>query len=268
MMEVVNHLPEDLYLECDEFLAFIGIYDDEQRFLNYKKFIEKMNIKNKVCIEAGAGFGVFTELMLKYGAKKVYAVEKNRFMVNILKKKFSGDKRVVVVDKRIEEFEPDEDIDFLLHDFFGIMLYDESLESLEHLRFTPKLLFPDSGRLMFSVIDADSVCDETITKDVLQELKGVLVSDLFMVDKDFLKRLNGKEVLFWDWRKGLRGGEADISSFSGDLLVFWIEILHHGELICRSEECVNWPLVWTPRAGDKFKLEFNGESYVRFKWLK
>ena len=47
-MEIVNDLPEELYLEYDEFLAYVGIYDDKLRIERYKKFIKKMNPANLV----------------------------------------------------------------------------------------------------------------------------------------------------------------------------------------------------------------------------
>ncbi|MCD6082247.1 hypothetical protein J7J56_05105 [candidate division WOR-3 bacterium] len=268
-MEIVNDLPEELYLEYDEFLAYVGIYDDKLRIERYKKFIKKLNPRDKVCVEAGAGYGVFAEFMLKLGADKVYVVERNRFMLNILREKFGNNPRVEIISCDIKEFIPEDDIYLLVHDFYGTMLYDEDLHAVEELKFKPGNVLPDAGRLMVAVVNADDYLDTTVNRKVLEQFKGVLVTDLFVVKNTLVKQLKGVEVLHWHYESGLRGGRLDISNYEGDLLVFWVELVHGGQLLCRAGECFNWPLVWTPRAGDVFEIGFTKRGAAPyFKWIR
>lgn len=55
-----------------------------------------VDVKDKTCLDVGAAVGGFTDCLLTYGAKEVYAVEVGK---NILDWKLRNDKRVVVMEK-------------------------------------------------------------------------------------------------------------------------------------------------------------------------
>ncbi len=59
-----------------------------------KKF--GVDVSGKICADIGAATGGFTEVLLKYGAKKVYAIDTAR---GKLAPKLRGDSRVVVMEK-------------------------------------------------------------------------------------------------------------------------------------------------------------------------
>ncbi len=74
---------------------------DERRNKFYEIFLSE-NAHEKIVMDVGAGGGYLVALALKYGAKKVYAVERNWAMVAILKhifKKEIASKRVIVIHK-------------------------------------------------------------------------------------------------------------------------------------------------------------------------
>ncbi|MGB9749476.1 MAG: TlyA family RNA methyltransferase [Caldisericia bacterium] len=84
-----------------------------------KKVIETFNIdiNNKVCLDIGAGTGGFTQVLLFYGAKKVYAVDVGE---NIFDKNLKQDKRVILKEKinarYLTEKEVPEIVDIITHD--------------------------------------------------------------------------------------------------------------------------------------------------------
>ena len=53
-----------------------------------KKIISVIEIKNKSILEVGPGTGNLTSYILKNNPKKLIVVEKDKFLVNDLKKKF------------------------------------------------------------------------------------------------------------------------------------------------------------------------------------
>ena len=64
--------------------------------LEYAVKTFNINLKNKICIDIGASTGGFTDCMLQFGAKKVYAVDTG---YNQLAWKLREDKRVIVKEK-------------------------------------------------------------------------------------------------------------------------------------------------------------------------
>jgi hypothetical protein len=87
---------------------------------------------------------------------------------------------------------------------------------------------------------------------VLRRLKGVLVADLF----DFYGKPESEfSVAKWEFGKGLEVFEVELPR-DGEVLVFWVEILHEGKKLCSSYECKNWPLVFTYNVGGRFSLSF------------
>ncbi len=258
MMEVLNRV-KNLQV-VDEFLTFLGIYDDVKRERALKKLLlkEKEKIKGKTVVEAGAGFGIFSEWMKKLGARKVYAVESNPLVYEVLKEK----REITPVLSTIEEFEPPEKIDILFHEFYGPMLYDESLAALERLKFSPEWVIPDRGRLLCGVVN---VKDKVVKDRVLQAFAGVLITDLFPWIRKVPLTI---PVAVWKYGEGLRILNCEVPE-EGNFVVFGMEIWHEKNFVCSSLTCTNWPLVWTPRLGRRFKLSFewkDGVTEVLFEW--
>jgi SAM-dependent methyltransferase len=268
-VDIINKIPVARFRDVDDLLAFISIYDDEKRTSAYLRLLRENRelVRGKVCVEAGCGLGVFSAEMARLGARKVYAVEQNTILVELVKIRLSKYPNIDVIHSAIEDFVPPEKVDFLLHEFYGQMLFDESLHKLASLKCKPEIVMPDSGTLYCGVLDSTDYLDKFVTKDVLASLGGVLVSGLFAE--------TGNEFQFpaitWHASEPSPPGHiADIRDRRGDLLAFGLQVNHRGRPICRAGECDNWSLVWTPRTGDRFEISFTPDEIgeeVTFRWI-
>ncbi len=81
-----------------------------QHFLSSQDVVEHevilANPKEKTVVEFGAGRGTIIEALLKHNPKKIYAIENDHYYVDLLKEKFAGDDRVVVIEADIRTVEP------------------------------------------------------------------------------------------------------------------------------------------------------------------
>jgi SAM-dependent methyltransferase len=267
-MDIMNELPDAVFDRIDDLLAFVSIYDDDNRTAAYLNLLEQHrdDISDAVCVEVGCGFGLLSERLAQLGARRVYAVEVNPHLAAIARRRLAQYPNVQVVEADIRHFRPEENVDVLVHELFGQLLFDEDLYSLEALKFTPRLWLPDEALLQVSLLSSTNYTDDVVTLQVLSETKGALISGLF----------EGENILapcqVVQWSKDLfpRSAVIDVSAFDGDLLCFSLEIYHQKRLICRTGECDNWSFVWTARAGNSFKIEFRPLSRgtaVHFSWL-
>lgn len=264
----MNELPEAQFNDIDDLLAFVSIYDDENRTHAYFEMLDKNIelIQDKVCVEAGCGFGLMAERMAMLGAKKVYAVEANRHLYEIAKNRLVSFDNIEVVFSDIRQFLPDEKIDLLVHEFFGQLLFDEDIHVLDELLFSPHVTMPNKATLNMSLFPKNDVIDDVVTDDVLKRLDGALISGLF---EDEAIKLNDVIMQWQPGRQELKT-TVDLSQHDGDVLCFGLEIFHDDQFICRAGECDNWSLVWTPRAGERFELKFQPTdrgTAVFFDWL-
>ena len=265
-MEILNKLPERKYLEIDDFLAFLGVYEDEGRLSAFKKALSKY--KRGVVVEAGAGLGELSEVILKtVRPRKLYLVEENSIAFEILRDKFKDYDNVKVVKSLVEEWEPLEEIDLLVQEFYGPLLYDESLESLNRLKFQPREIFPNRGFLKYQVVSLKDLDEPVITPKIWEKFKGILVSDIFWYFDDY--KPHGT-VLEWHDRK-LKRFDVSIEEEKGDVLVLAVEVWHEDEKLCDPVLCPNWPFVFTPVAGRSFDIDFEyhaGIAEVIFNWKR
>ena len=67
-----------------EFFKTAYCFTDSQRNKSYEDWISK-NVKDKVVIDLGAGSGILCYLAVKYGAKKVYALERRGELIDRMK---------------------------------------------------------------------------------------------------------------------------------------------------------------------------------------
>lgn len=266
-MEIINELPDAVFDRIDDLLAFVSIYDDEQRTAAYLDLLQRHadDIRGAVCVEAGCGFGLLSEKLAQLGARKVYAVEANQHLAKIARERLAPYDNTVVIEGDVADLCPIERVDVLVHELFGQLLFDEDIYSLQSLNFEPRLWLPDEALLKVALHRSQEYVDDVVTPQVLFETKGALISGLF--EEEAVQ--DGLEVMRWTPSKFPRHVDVDLSGKSGDLLCFFLEIYHQKRLICRTGECSNWAPVWTARAGDSFRLQFRPQSRgaaVFFKW--
>ena len=268
-MDILNSLPPETYGALDDLLTFISIYDDKERTKRFLRLLEKerVGIEQAVCVDAGCGMGLFSEALVRLGARKVYAVEANPYLFKLATQRLQQYPQVTCVQMPVQEFVPDEPVDWLLHEFFGMLLYDEDIYALDELRFKPARVVPDQAILKGGVTWMANKVDETVSAEVVRLLDGVLVAGLFDEEDCPLQF----PVLSWKWSRSLREAICDISSWEGDLLYLGLEILHNNMPVCQAGLCDNWSYAWTPRMGDVFRLRYvPGErgAEVFFEWVR
>ena len=267
-MDILNELPDARFREIDDLLAFISIYDDEERTAAFARLLQEhaAAIRGAICVEAGCGLGVFSEMLARLGARKVYAVEHNPLLAELARQRLSELPNVQVVETDVLDFRPPEPVDILVHEFYGQLLFDEDLWVLNRLQFEPGMVLPDGGELRFGLRFVEDYSDDVVTPEVVKKLDGALVSGLFEERGDELTGTAAE----WKFGEGLRFREVDLAGKPGDLLVFGLRVTHRGQTVCEAGRCSNWSYVWTPRTGDRFELRFlpaeAGRS-VEFAWL-
>jgi len=268
-MDIVNRLSPRQFRTYDDLLAFISIYDDRERLRAYRRLLRAHRefIRGAVCMEAGCGLGILTEELLRLGARRVYAVERNRLLFRLARQRLERYERVTLLHADVREVVPEEPVAVLVHDFYGMMLYDEELWVLDELPFRPGLVLPDGGCLMVGLTQSEVVCDRTVTPEVFRALAGVLVSGLFAAED-----LPGRwEAARWRFGQGLRLEPPDLSGHEGDVLFFYLSVRHGDMEVCRAGRCSNWAYIWTPRVADRFTLDFRRRGdygmEVLFRWV-
>jgi hypothetical protein len=96
-------------------------FTDSQRNTAYENWISE-NVKDKIVIDLGAGSGILCYLAVKYGAKKVYALERKGRLIHRMKK-ILGDTVEYIHADLLETELPECDI--YLHEWLTSELWNE-----------------------------------------------------------------------------------------------------------------------------------------------
>ncbi len=267
----MNYLPEGRFEAIDDLLAFISIYDDQNRTEAYYKLLEENAglIKDAVCADLGAGLGIMSRKMLELGAAKVYLVEKNPYMFELAQKTLAGYDNVIFINEDIRDFVPPEKIAVAVHEFYGQLLFDEELILLDNLHWQPEHLLPDGGKLLGGIMKVTDFDDEIITPEVLKKLEGVLVSGLF--DEEGIAPFFEIASFRYGQHRQSYSFNCKLPDAEGDLLYMALVITHQGKEICRAGICDNWSYVWTHKSGHEFDITFEQQergTEVFFSWRK
>ncbi len=160
-----------------------------------KEFLKESDIEinDKICLDIGSSTGGFTEVLLEYGAKEVYAVDVGS---NQLHQKLKDDKRVKSFEKcDIREFKSDKKFDIITCDvsFVGISHILPKIKELSNdkiiLLFKPQFeVGKDVKRDKKGVIK-----DKDAIKRVLMSFESLLVSEALKLLKKEVSKVKGKE---------------------------------------------------------------------------
>lgn len=273
-MDILNRLPPKRFRAVDDLLAFISIYDDEQRTRAYRRLLRhhRRSIHGAVCVEGGAGLALFSIEMACLGARKVYAVEQNPLLAKLAQQRIARQptwvrERIEIVTTPLQHFRPREHVNVLVHEFYGQLLYDEDLWVLERLTFKPDLVLPNGGELWAGVVSSASYRDKVVGPATVRLLDGVLVSGLFEEKTTELR----VPILRWEYGKGLRSIKHQFDRMRGDLVCLGLIATHNGTRVCEAGKCPNWSYAWTYRRGNTIALSFRRRgSTVEsvFRWVR
>tara|TARA_B100000965_G_C19414493_1_gene679255 strand:+ start:118 stop:861 length:744 start_codon:yes stop_codon:yes gene_type:complete len=104
----------------------------------------KIDVKNKTCIDLGASTGGFTEVLLKRGAKKIYAVDVGK---NQLHERLKINNKVISLERTNARYLNKE----IFSDLFEIMVCDVSFISLKKI-ILPNLNLLSSENIIITLI--------------------------------------------------------------------------------------------------------------------
>jgi hypothetical protein len=137
--------------------------NDEKRNTFYQTYIGQ-NVKDKIVVDIGAGTGFLSCLSLKYGAKKVYAIEQNWVMTTLIEHSMKSDidaGRLVLIKKNvfdIDQADFSDSVDVVLHEIFGSDALAESVLKVFTMLAKKELfrtaqIFPHSIKLCLEPIE-------------------------------------------------------------------------------------------------------------------
>lgn len=269
-MELFNHLPDERLQAVEDFLTFIPIYESKRRERSLLAMLKRNRklIEGKVACEAGAAKGLFAKAMRDLGADKVYAVERSPILFEILESRLGNEERISCVEDDIQDFDPEESIDLLFHEFYGSLVLDETMLALQDMEIEPGVIMPDGGRLWAMPISEEMVLakDKVYDPSWKKALSGALISELFSWVQF------RKEWCVFDWDLSQKETKFSFELPEDcDFLALCGEITHEGKSVLNMWWTNNWPTIFTPVAGKRFNMEFvyeDGFTEVFFEWEK
>ena len=145
------------------------------------------DFQDKIVLDVGAGSGILSFFAIQAGARRVYAVEASSMALHceeLVRKNNLSDKIIVMYGK-IEEVDIPEEVDTIISEPMGYMLYNERmLESFVHARKFLKeggSMFPTHGDLYLAPFSDEALYMEQYSKSNFwyqQSFYGVDISHL------------------------------------------------------------------------------------------
>ncbi|CAG0894019.1 unnamed protein product [Darwinula stevensoni] len=164
---------------ASQYFQFYGYLSQQQNMMQdyvrtstYQKAMlsNAADFKGKVVLDVGAGSGILSFFAIQAGAHRVYAVEASsmaKHAQELVKANKLGDKIIVIAGK-IEEIDLPEEVDVIISEPMGYMLYNERmLETYLHAKKWLKRggkMFPTRGDLHVAPFTDDAIYMEQFNK--------------------------------------------------------------------------------------------------------
>uniref|UniRef100_A0A8C1FYH7 Histone-arginine methyltransferase CARM1 n=2 Tax=Cyprinus carpio TaxID=7962 RepID=A0A8C1FYH7_CYPCA len=207
------------------FLQFYGYLSQQQNMMQdyvrtgtYQRAIlqNHTDFKDKVVLDVGCGSGILSFFAVQAGARKVYAVEASTMAqhAEVLVNSNRLSERVVVIPGKVEEVSLPEQVDIIISEPMGYMLFNERmLESYLHAKKYLKpngKMFPTIGDVHLAPFTDEQLYMEQFTKANfwyqpsfhgvdLSALRGAAVDEYFrqpIVDTFDIRILMAKSVKY------------------------------------------------------------------------
>lgn len=164
---------------AEQYFQFYGYLSQQQNMMQdfirtytYQRAIldNSADFKDKVVMDVGAGSGILSYFAVQAGAAKVYAVEASSMSQHCetIVRDNHLDDRIVVVKGKIEEIVIPENVDIIISEPMGYMLYNERmLETFLHAKKWLKpggRMFPTQGDLHIAPFTDDMLYMEQFSK--------------------------------------------------------------------------------------------------------
>ena len=162
-----------------QYFAFYGnlarqqsMLEDKVRTSTYQKSMleNASEFAGKVVLDVGAGTGILSYFAVQAGAKKVYAVEASNMAqyAQVLAKNNNACDKIEVVAGRIEDITLPENVDIIVSEPMGYMLFNERmLETYLHAKKWLKEggnMYPTTGTLYVAPFSDDNLFNERVGK--------------------------------------------------------------------------------------------------------
>ncbi|CAN0127534.1 unnamed protein product [Lampetra planeri] len=179
-----------------QYFQFYGYLSQQQNMMQdyvrtgtYQRAIlhNHLDFKDKVVLDVGCGSGILSFFAVQAGARKVYAVEASTMAqhAELLVRSNNLQERVVVIPGKVEEVTIPEEVDVIVSEPMGYMLFNERmLESYLHAKKWLKAggnLFPTLGDVHLAPFTDEQLYMEQFTKANFwyqQSFHGVDLSSL------------------------------------------------------------------------------------------
>ncbi|CAG0886452.1 unnamed protein product [Cyprideis torosa] len=164
---------------ASQYFQFYGYLSQQQNMMQdfirtstYQRaiLVNGIDFENKVVLDVGAGSGILSFFAAHAGAKKVYAVEASSMAEHAatLARENRMNDRIHVISGKIEEIDIPEDVDVIISEPMGYMLFNERmLETFLHAKKWLKpegKVFPTRGDLHVAPFTDDSLYTEQFNK--------------------------------------------------------------------------------------------------------
>ncbi len=68
------------------------------------KIIDNTNIKDKIILEVGPGYGILTDIILQKNPKKIFLIEKDNTLVRYLNNKYKNNSKIIIIHNDILKY--------------------------------------------------------------------------------------------------------------------------------------------------------------------
>lgn len=151
----------DQYTSVFQHRIMIG---DRIRTQAYKKAIGKLNLSDKIVLDAGCGCGIMSFFAAESGAMKIFAVDRSNIIESAKKicKENHLENKIHFLQQDLVHLYLKEKVDVIIHETIGLFLFNEnSIDVVKALRDKQLkkggIILPSKVELFFTLVSLDTI---------------------------------------------------------------------------------------------------------------